>query len=73
MRVKAALTATNKQRNWALRKAEELLKAAEPEAKVELAWPERAVKVNGEKAFSQDKTDTRGSFLPPFTKLSLPN
>ena len=59
--MKAALTKTNKERNWALRKADELLKAAAPTAKVELKWDQRCVNVDAVPAFGQDKVELRGS------------
>ena len=72
LKVKAALTQTNKERNWALRKAEELLKGAASQKAVKLEWAERLVKVDGVPAFVQDKVELRGCFQPPFANLSLP-
>ena len=72
VRVKAAKTQNSKTRDWAPRKAEELLKEADSSKKVELVWTERRVKVNGVPAFEQEKADLRGSFKPPYGNLALP-
>ena len=78
--IKPALTKINSQRNTALRKAGDILKAlaqkgdrrtSGKEIKVNLNQ-ERNVTVDGVPAFSQDPTDLRGSFLPPFNDLRIP-
>ena len=73
--IKPALTKINSQRNWALRKAGDILKGdrrtSGKETKVNLNQ-ERNVTVDGVPAFSQDPTDLRGSFLPPFNDLRIP-
>ena len=71
--VKAALPKKNLTRNWALRKAEELLKKDTPNKVVKLVWSERRVTVNDVPSFKQDKSELRGSFCPPYTHLQLPN
>ena len=74
LKVAPATTKLNKQRNWALFKAEELVKgAAPPGAKVEVVRkPERKVTVDGTTAFNQPKDVTRGSFAGAFAHLALP-
>ena len=72
--IKNARTKVNGQRNYALRKAKELLKASDVNTgkTVEIKWAERCVSVNDVAAFSQAKTDISGSFLPPYSAMSLP-
>ena len=73
MRVVPAKTARNKQRDWALSKAEELLKKDKPGQKVEAErGSTRAVKVNDTVAFKQEKEDEKGSFKNGFLHLTLP-
>ena len=72
LKVVQAKTARSKQRDWALRKAEELLKTARPQAKVEVVWKERQVTVDTKAAFTQEKEDFRGSFSGSFAHLALP-
>ena len=72
--IKPARTETNSQRNYSLRKAEELIKAS-PESKdsnVKISWDSRAVQVDDTNAFTQSKRDTGGTFLAPYEHLSLP-
>ena len=72
-RVAQANTKLGKQRNWALKKAEELLKAAAPDGTVEvLRKPERKVTVNSVTAFFQPPHVPRGSFEGQYSHLQLP-
>ena len=74
VRVAAALTEYNSQRNGSLHAAAKVLKAS-PLAKnktVELKWKERAVEVDGNVAFQQGKQELGGSFTGAFSGLTLP-
>ena len=74
MKAKFALTDFNKQRNWALRKAEELIKA-EPAAtnkRVAINFSARVVKVDSSTAFEQGRDESRGTFMGAFSALTLP-
>ena len=69
----SAKTARNKQRDWALTKAEELLTKDQPGKKVEKGrGSDRTVKVDGEVAFKQETEDAKGSFVAAYSRLSLP-
>ena len=71
--MKAAKTARNRQRDWALTKAEELLTKNQPGEKVEVKrGNERVVKVNNAVAFKQEQEDAKGSFVAAYSHLSLP-
>ena len=72
LRLVPAKTARFKQRDWALNKAEEPLKAEAGEGTVEVDRKERKVKVNGAVAFKQEKEEARGSFQESFAHLALP-
>ena len=72
LRLISVKTACFKQRDWALNKAEELLKAEAGEGTVEVDRKERKVKVNGAVAFEQEKEEARGSFQESFAHLALP-
>ena len=65
---------TNQTRNWALFKAEELIKedSSSRGKEVKVNITSREVKVDGVLAFNQDETDLRGSFLGSFIHLQLP-
>ena len=74
-----ARTKIQKARNWALRKAYELIQvrvvSEVPGAVVEFDWtmPVRKVLVNGESAFVQPKETLHGTFVGPrFESLRLP-
>ena len=71
--VKHARTQLQKQRNWALRKASEILSAAGV-GSVTIDWkmPFRSVSVNCIVAFSQEQSDSRGVFATEFSRFGLP-
>ena len=77
--VKPALTKLNGARNYALRKAEELIKqdaktGSKPK-KINYKTSESGVRnitVGGDVAFVQTKADTSGTCQPPYHTLSLP-
>ena len=72
--VAPARTELNTKRNVALRKAEELVKAS-PHAHnktVKLKWEARSVTVNDDTVFTQNRTETGGTFKGAFANLSLP-
>ena len=73
MRLVPAKTARFKQRDWALTKAEELLKAEAAGGTVAVDRQSRVVKVNSTVAFRQEKQDSRGSFVGSFLHLALPS
>ena len=73
--LKNDVTKLNRARNWAITKAEELLKA-DPlcrgkEIKTNMG-NNREVKVDGKAAFIQASSELRGTFLTPFLHLKLP-
>ena len=69
--VKAARTQKASSRNWALRKAEEMLRNNSDGADVKVEWKERVVKVGEDVAFKQEK-DNLGTFKGTFASLVLP-
>ena len=72
--IKPARTKINSQRNYSLKKAEELIKSS-PDSQgkqVSISWDTRAVTVNQADAFTQSKGDNGGTFLAPYDQLSLP-
>lgn len=77
--VKGARTEIQKERNWALKKAQEPIKSA-PESngkKVEIIWKvtdskSRQVKVDDQVTFVQSKDEAKGSFIVPYETLVLP-
>jgi len=75
IKIKAALTKTNAQRNWALRAALDLIKQSAPArgSTVEGFFDNRrCVKVDGEVAFEQDREQLDGTFRGRFSDLRLP-
>ena len=70
--VKPAKSAVNLSRDYALRKAEELLKADSRAQDVQLVFQERCVRVRGVPVFTQAKHDLKGSFRAPFSDLAIP-
>ena len=78
VKIKFARTQFQKKRNYAMRKAEELLKASPKTGSsvVTTEWKiteskDRRILVNGVLAFSQAPYDGTGTFLPPFFDLSI--
>ena len=72
VKVKSAKTQFNSQRDYSLYKAEELLKAGLEGKTVTLERETRSVKVDGEVAFKQEKTEAAGTFLGAYSHFSLP-
>jgi len=70
LRIRRGITKFNGQRNWALFKALELLE--KENAKPALDMKARHIKVGDVIAFSQGKTDLKGSFHAPYVHLSIP-
>ena len=68
--VKPALTKLQESRNWAIKKAEELIKAASPG--VSVVREKGTLKVQDSAVFSQPKGDPRGIFSGAFAHLTLP-
>ena len=76
--VKGARTEIQKERNWALKEAQKLIKNA-PESKgknVEIAWKvpdtkSRHVMVDGNIGFAQTQNENKGTFIAPFSSLAL--
>ena len=67
-------TKINQSRDWAIHKAEELIKN-DPNARgkeVKVDFRLREVKVDSVLAFNQAETDLRGSFRTPYNHLKLP-
>ena len=68
-----ARTKLRKSRNWALKKALELLKEASGDSSTtELKWEGREVTVNGAVAFKQLPGEPKGTFQNSFAHLTLP-
>ena len=77
--IKPARTELQRKRNYAMRKAEELIKASTHTGgkEVKIEWKvdgsrERLVTVNGTAAFKQEENDVKGVFLQPFADLVIP-
>ncbi len=76
VRVKKAMTEQAIQRNAALRRAADVIKADARfvNAKIDIEWvKERGVTVNGSFVFSQGKSDLEGKFVAPYADLTLPS
>ena len=68
-----ARTKLRKARNWAFRKAADLVGAACAEGNTAtLNWKDRTVTVNDEVAFSQQPGEKGGTFKNSFAHLALP-
>ena len=74
VKIKRALSEFNKQRNWSLRKAEELIKGdpAARNRRVAIDFGSRTVTVDASTAFEQGRDETGGSFKGAFSTLALP-
>ena len=75
MKIRRAKSQLNIDRDTALRKAEEIIKAAPAAAGKTVerkGYADRSVLVNGEVAFQQDKKGVSGIFFAPFADLSIP-
>ena len=73
--IKLARTKLKSQRNFALRKAHELIKSSplsQGKSVEDITWTERSMNVNGVPAFKQNKSEFGGSFLPPYSDVALP-
>ena len=73
--VKKALSKFQRARNWALKKAAEILEKNNGDQVVEIIWKpfdQRGVKVDDFKGFVQDNDDKYGRFHGPFAHLALP-
>ena len=72
--IKLSRSKLQSNRNFALRKAEEILKPAgvSKGAAVVLNWEDRAVTVGGNVAFKQEKKELSGKFMGGYAHLSLP-
>ena len=74
IKIKRAMTKINSKRNWALRRASELITQA-PESRghsVKIEWKDRTVTVNSTAAFIQAKDDLIGNFCAPYSALHIP-
>ncbi len=74
LKIKKAVTKFNRSRNWALLKAKELIESAPggTGATAQLG-KDRNVKVGNVIAFEQKPHESRGTFLGPFSSLTLPS
>ena len=70
LRVKQALTSVNRKRNWALRRAEEILKA-NTHMSTKIDWKKRIVSCKDQIAFKQSRYDLTGKFIEGLDSLSL--
>ena len=67
---KRAKTASQRDRNFKLQKAEEeVKKLCKSSQTVKIEWKDRQILCNGVPAFIQNKDDSSGIFLPPFEKI----
>eukprot|EP00969_Alexandrium_andersonii_P345912 15290516-Alexandrium_andersonii.AAC.1 len=60
------------QRDWASRKAFEMVKNFAGDRNAECDWRERQVKVTGTVVFKQERSDLTGSFIGECKHLRLP-
>ena len=67
---KRAQTESQRDRNVKLQKAEEEIKKKTKE-ELKIEWKERQELCNGAPAFIQNKDDSNGKFLAPFSHLHL--
>ena len=78
LKIDRARTRTQRARNWALRKAEELAKIEAQRrgvtgpARIDFTMPVRRVFVGDELAFAQKKDELRGTFVDVFAACALP-
>ena len=68
------VTKINMSRNWALRKAEDMIKSDSESARqiVKSDWKERTVSVNSKIVFHQVAVDLKGSFVHDYVALKFP-
>jgi hypothetical protein len=71
--MKMDVTKINRERNWAIYKAKELIASSPGGANASIDMKERQIKVGGMIAFKQEQNDTQGSFCGVFSTLSLPS
>ena len=71
VRVKAATSQVNQHRNWALRRASDLVKSRVPTANVRIDFKARNVSVDSAIAFEQGRGDLTGTFLGRFSDLTV--
>ena len=73
VRIKRAITDLDRRRNWALNKADELVKADPRAARKKVEIKDRSVLVDGAVAYAQkERHDPSGQFDGEFANLKLP-
>ena len=72
LKIKLAMTAINRKRNWSLRRAEELAKNLPNSSAARIIWPDRVIKCNEELVFSQERFEVGGTFHGRYASLQLP-
>ena len=74
VKVKIAVTKINSSRNWALRKAEDLIKSDSVTGNrvLKTDWKNRTITVGGNIVFNQCPTDLKGSFVDEYVHLKFP-
>ena len=74
IRIKKANTKIILQRNWAMKKAIELIQQSgvPGAATAKMDWQERTIKIKDDIVFKQEKLELKGSFLGAVSQLSLP-
>ena len=69
--MKPATSQVNQHRNWALRRASDLIKARSPNANVRIDFKARVISVDSSNAFEQGKADLTGRILGHFSDLKI--
>lgn len=72
LKAKAALSAINRKRNWALREAANQAKLHKGISSAEIFWKDRVVKYGSDVIFSQSQYDLTGTFHGVYKDLKLP-
>ena len=72
LKAKAALSAINRKRNWALREVANHAKIRKRILSPTIFWKDRVVKNGEDLIFSQERYDITGSFHGQFSDLKLP-
>ena len=70
--VKPALSKINRQRNYAIRKAEEMIKERAPGEEVKADLKQRIVTLEGSTVFEQTSSELGGTFRGTMSSLRLP-
>ena len=72
IKIKRAITKISSKRNWALRRASELISQASESKNRTIKTENRTITVDGVAAFIQEQNDLIGHFCSPYLALHIP-